>query len=134
VPQVDFTLEDVKNVIDERLEARLQRFKQEFKVEFRAELKEELDQRFVAEREYTRQLVREEVKSEVSQQFDNFVRTEFRSFIDDNFTPAMERLDRRFDRLEDRTDQMAGDVAELRVDTRHLKQAFRTRGFNPANG
>jgi tRNA(Phe) wybutosine-synthesizing methylase Tyw3 len=78
--------------------------------------------------------VREEVHSEVSAQFDNFVRTEFKSFIDDNFTPAIERIDQRFDRLEDRVDRLAGNVAELRVDTRHLKQAFHAHGFNPAAG
>jgi hypothetical protein len=100
MPTVDFTLNDFKQI---------------------------LDQRFAAEREFTRQLVQTEVGE---------LRAQFQSFVEHNFDPAMERIDRRFDalehrvdRLENRVDLLAVDVAELRVDMRHVKQALRTHGL-----
>jgi hypothetical protein len=121
MPTVDFTLDDIKQVIDERL-----------------------DQRFIAEREITRRLVREEINV----QFEHFVNTEFLSFIRDNFEPAMEQIDQRFgaidqrfdamdqrfdamdqrfDQIEDRVDHLASDTAALRIDLRQVKHHLHTR-------
>jgi hypothetical protein len=59
MPTVDFTLEDMKQLIDERLDTKL-------------------EARFVAEREYTRSLVREEV----SMQFQGFIEHSFTPAIE----------------------------------------------------
>ena len=69
-----------------------------------------------------RKLVKEEVSAEVGS-----LRAEYQSFINDNFNPTMEHIDERFDTMEDRVDRLAGDMAELRVDVRHLKQVVRGR-------
>ena len=113
MPTVDFTLEDLKQVFDERLEQRL-------------------DERFAIEREHTRSMIQEGM---------NYLSAQFMSFIEDNFEPAMERIwqrfeqiderferiDQRFDRLEDRVDHLAGDVVELRVDMRRVKQSLQSQ-------
>lgn len=86
---------------------------------------DDIKQLLIEEREHTRQLVREEVQQEVGDQF--------QGFIEHNFQPFMDDVDQRFDRLEDRVDHLAGDVAELRIDTRHIKQVLRTtRNLNPS--
>jgi hypothetical protein len=77
-----------------------------------------LDARFAAEREHTRTMIKEGVDE---------LRGEFTSFIEDNFTPAMDKIDQRFDRLEDHLDRLDIDVATLRTDMRHVKQALQTR-------
>jgi hypothetical protein len=109
MPTVDFTLEDITRVIDERLERRL-------------------DERFLAEREYTKNFVYKTVNEAVQKGMDH-VTAQFQSFIDDNFNPAMEAIDERFNHLEDRVDRLAVDTANLRIDMRHVKQALRTHGL-----
>jgi len=84
---------------------------------------ENIKQLFIEEREHTQTAVQESAKE---------LAVQFQSFIEDNFNPTMARIDQRFDDLDDRVDRLTGDVAELRLDVRHVKQALRTRGLSSA--
>jgi hypothetical protein len=75
-----------------------------------------LEERFIVERDFTRSLVQESAQG---------ITGEFQSFIDNNFDPAMAAIGGRFDELDDRVDRLAGDVTDLRIDMRHVKQALR---------
>jgi len=99
MPKVDFTLEDVRKIVKEEVRAEVGAQIGGLRSELKADLKSEV----------------------------GGLRAEFQSFINDNFNPAMEHIDERFDTMEDRVDRLAGDMAELRVDVRHLKQVVRGR-------
>ncbi|HVQ44502.1 MAG TPA: hypothetical protein VMT30_06055 [Candidatus Saccharimonadia bacterium] len=94
--QVNFTLEDIKQLLDDRL-----------------------DERFTAEREHTRAMIQEGVKEGT-----DYVIEQFNSFIKDNFEPTMKKFDQHFDRIEDHLDHLDIDVATLRTDVRHIKQVL----------
>jgi septation ring formation regulator EzrA len=138
VSQVNFTLEDLKRLID-------QRFTQE-REHTRALMREEVGQ--VREevdkvREEVGQMreevgqVREEVgqiREEVGQVREEVghVRGEliaqFSSFIENNFDPTMSKFDRRFDNIEDHQDQTDINIASLKTDVRHIRQALQIPG------
>ena len=99
MPQVDFTLEDVKRVIDERLEERFAAEHEHTNQRFTAE-REHTRQLFIAEREHTRQMIKdsaEDVKQTIAD--------EFLSFWDANLAPAF--------------DDLHAELAEVKRDIKH---------------
>ncbi|MDB5178514.1 MAG: hypothetical protein JWN01_457 [Patescibacteria group bacterium] len=134
MPTVDFTLEDIKKVIDEGLDERfiaerehtaqmLQLERQHTGQLLRAE-RQHTEQMFQVERGHTRHMIQEST---------NQVLEQFQSFIDENFNPAMQAVDDHFDHIEDRLDRLEGDSAIVRTDLRHIKQVLRTRTASSAS-
>jgi hypothetical protein len=108
MPTVDFTLEDIKQLIDDRLDTKL-------------------DERFKAEREYTRAIVRQEVQTEIGTASDRIidaVHQDFLDFWEDNLGPAFEELHHEFGDLKrdvrpmsHLVDQHSKDIMRLRAES-----------------
>ncbi len=91
MPTVDFTLDDIKQLLDQRL-----------------------DERFVAEREHTRQMVRKEVREEVQDQFNSFIKHTFQPFVD-HVDERFNSLERDVKGLKRTVRKHSADITELQA-------------------
>ena len=66
---------------------------------------DQIKELFVEEREHTREMIQ--------------------SFIDNNFDPAMETIDAKFEHIDDHLDRLDIEVVTLRTDVRQIKRYLR---------